>query len=75
MQFKLANTGHRWPWNFSFRKKEFVRYLGKIIEQNSECCKYDLGVFFGRTVLFYLGVYLIGSLLRGQICLWTVDSM
>lgn len=63
----MANNGHRWPWNFSLRKKEFVRYLGKVIEQNSECCKYDLDVLFGRTFIFYLGVYLIGSLLRGQI--------
>lgn len=34
----VENNGQRWPSDFPFRKKVFIRYLGKIMKNIGECC-------------------------------------
>lgn len=37
VQFRCENNDQRQPWKFPFSKKEFIRYLDKIMEQMSGC--------------------------------------
>ena len=46
-------------WNFPFREKEFIRKLGKVMEQIGGCYKYYPDGLSGRIFILCLGAYLI----------------